>query len=116
MRKTEWHEAGNDLYKTGNIERTSVGLGWWLLDTWLAWVHPHWDWWNSAWSKLIPNWGDPFCAAYCLVWSNFYHRRVRSEHLVEVGFDRLSEDYRTWYAAEMLRDEDEDSTDEDAAS
>ena len=104
MRKTEWHEAGNAVYKTGHLERTSVDAGWWLLDKWLGFAHPHWGWWNDLWTKLIPYWGDPFCAAYCSVWSNFYHRRVRSEHRIEVGFDALSADYRAWYA-EMMRDE-----------
>lgn len=116
MRKIEWHEAGNRLYGSGSVERSSVAAHWWLLDRWLGYAHPHWEWWDSLWSRLIPYWGDPFCAAYCCVWSQFYHRRTSSEYRVEVGFAKLSQDYRDWYARENpFADDDEEARTDRAA-
>lgn len=98
LRKTLWYESGNGLSGSGSTERVSYPAWMWLLDSWLAWAHPHWSWWGALWAKLSPNWGDPFEAAYCFAWSNFYVQHERVEYSVNVGFARLSQHYRDWYA------------------
>lgn len=104
MRKHRWRELGNRIYRSGYIEHVSVPIWVWLLDKWLA-RHPHWNWWGHMWGKLLPEWGDPFCAAYCFVWSKFYYRQERTEHSIDVGFDKLSDQYKSWYDGENDADE-----------
>lgn len=94
--KTEWHEAGNRLHKTGHISRVKIPLHIWALN-WLLEKHPHWDWLHS----LSKNWGNPLCAAYCYSWSNWYWKQEIQELNISVGYDKLSQSYRDWYAEEM---------------
>jgi hypothetical protein len=100
VRVTHWYEAGNDLYHTGTIARDSYPVWAVVLDRWLSRGHPHWSWWNRVWTRLLPYWGDPFCVAYCLVWSPIYDRTAQNELRLEVGFEKLSQKYRDWYAEE----------------
>ena len=73
----------------GVIEYRRVPLGWWLLDRWLLFGHPHWEWWYRAWSRILPYWGDPFCAAYTTNWSRIYNAREEDRTSFEVGWDNL---------------------------
>lgn len=94
--KTEWRESGNKFSGSGNIERLKYPLHLWLLDRWLE-KHPHWHLWKLLWGKILPYWGDPFCAAYCLAWSKFYFRYEIVEYSVEVGYDNLSQQTKDWF-------------------
>ena len=100
-----WHEQGNRLYKRGTIVREKVNFIWWILDRWFDIIHNLWGkipYWDTFWVKISPHWGDPFCAAYCFVWSNFYYSKVKQDFSIEIGFDRLSPDFREWYEKENL--------------
>lgn len=44
----------------------------WVIGRWLERGHPHWEWWQWVWLRLIPDWGDPFCAAFTTKWSPYY--------------------------------------------
>lgn len=95
--KILWEEWGNKTRGTGSITRSSIPLHWYLLDIWLERVHERWakiPGWHKFWSWLIPDWGDPFCAAYCFPWSNFYWRKRKEELNIEVGFDKLSDEMK----------------------
>jgi hypothetical protein len=94
--REHWEEAGNKLYGSGSLRllRTPVILD--VLDTWFS-RHPHWEWWHNLWSKINPDWGDPFCAAYCYAWSKFYYRYEQELHAIEVGYDKLSPKYKEFY-------------------
>jgi hypothetical protein len=39
--------------------------------------------------KVVPYWGDPFCAACLTAWSRFYWSREEDRATIEVGWDRL---------------------------
>jgi hypothetical protein len=39
--------------------------------------------------RIMPYWGDPFCAAYTTAWSPFYESRSGDPAIVEVGWDAL---------------------------
>lgn len=100
LKKTDWEEWGNQSHNKGSINRVSIPLHWWLMDIWLEHVHTWYKkipGWHSFWGKVNPNWGDPFCAAYCFTWSNFYWKKRVEEYKVEVGYDNLSDDFKKDY-------------------
>jgi hypothetical protein len=72
----------------GSIHLESAPLHWWLLDRWLELGHPHWEWWDRAWGRVSPWWGDPFCAAFLFVWAPLYRTKVESS-MIEIGWDAL---------------------------
>ena len=63
----EWSAVGDPDDGSGSITYRRVPAHWWLLDRWLERGHPHWRWWYRLWARLMPYWGDPFCAAYTVV-------------------------------------------------
>ena len=88
--KTEWRELGNKLYNTGTIQKVRYPLHLWLIDKWLD-KHPHWVWLDY----LTSDCGDPLCAAYCFVWSPYFYKHEVTLYSVQVGYDKLSEEFRT---------------------
>lgn len=77
MGPSESRGAGGDPEDGGGfITYRRVPIQWWLLDRWLLYGHPHWDWWHRLWLRILPYWGDPFCAAYTIVWWPFYESRL----------------------------------------
>jgi hypothetical protein len=103
-RVQEWDAAGTADDGVGFIAFRRIPVHWWLLDRWLSIGHPHWGWWYSAWSKLIPNWGDPFCAAYITVWWRFYVSRHQDEATVDLGWEGLPESVRAGILARSTED------------
>jgi hypothetical protein len=102
--KAEWHEAGNEIYNYGAIIREKVPWIVWFLDKWLGYGHEWWakiPGWHWFWNKILPDWGDPFCAAYCFCWSDFVWKHTKQEYFVQVGFDNLSQQYKDWYKDEL---------------
>lgn len=85
----EWTAWGDADAGAGWITFRRVPVHWRLMHAWLEHGHPHWSWWYRLWSRVLPYWGDPFCAAYTVVWSPIYESRVEDEHTVEVGWDEL---------------------------
>lgn len=102
--KTEWQEWGNETTGTGYIAVVEIPWPLWILDQ-LMQRHPHWGWWYAMWTRLLPGWGDPLCAAYCFPWSNFYWRHNHEVHKVEVGVENLSP---AWHAASTWPDDEPD--------
>lgn len=88
-RVAEWSSSGSADDGVGVIEYRRIPLGWWLLDPWLLFGHPHWEWWYRAWSRVLPYWGDPFCAAYATIWGRIYSAHEEDRTSVEVGWDKL---------------------------
>lgn len=107
MPKIEWQEWGNWTEQSGHIAKVEIPWVWWLMDHWLA-HHPHWRWWRWLWGKLLPNWGDPFCAAYCTVWNRLYWPHEKVVHRIE-GYEHLSRETRDYLQrehAELWEDDD----------
>ena len=101
--KTTWHEAGNEVFNSGSIIREKVPWIIWFLDNWLSYGHEWWaniPGWHWFLGKILPDWGDPFCAAYCFRWSDFVYKHTKQEYYVEIGFDKLSQQYKDWYEKE----------------
>lgn len=100
LRKINWEEWGSKRNNKGNIVRVSVPFPLWVLDLWFESVHNWWGkipGWDKFWGKVNSNWGDPFCAAYCFPWTNFYWNHRVEEHSVEVGYDNLSKEFKESY-------------------
>jgi hypothetical protein len=87
----EWSAAGSAEDGVGFVTYHQIAIHWWLLHRWLEYGHPHWDWWYRMWGRLLPYWGDPFCAAYLTVWSRFYWSREENRATIEVGWEGLPE-------------------------
>jgi hypothetical protein len=85
----EWGAAGDPDDGAAFITFKRIPLHWWLLHHWLEYGHPHWGWWHRFWMKVVPYWGDPFCAACLTAWSRFYWSREEDRATIEVGWDRL---------------------------
>lgn len=112
-RKIEWHEAGNDLYNTGGVWRETHPFWAYTMERWLDRGHPHHHLWNAAWQRIYPYWGDPFCAAYCQVWSGLYGRYfTKEDYRLELTFEQLSAGYREWYKKDHAADGEDDTTSE----
>ena len=107
-RVEEWSAAGDPKDGVGFITYHRVPVHWWLLDRWLAFGHPHWDWWYRLWGRILPYWGDPFCAAYITVWSRLYWPREEDRATVQVGWDNLPESIKAAVLARQAEDEEED--------
>lgn len=69
-KRLEWRD------KEGKASYTTLPLWAWLLDEWFQRAHPHWDWWQRMWAKVLPYWGDPLCAAYCFPFSNWIYQHM----------------------------------------
>jgi hypothetical protein len=108
--KDDWHEQGNDLHKLGTISHTRLPRLLWLADRWLSEAH-EWPYripgYASFWNKVSPNWGDPFCAAYCFVFSPYVFRHTKDVKNYEVGWDALSDEFKEWYHRDMDLQDDE---------
>jgi hypothetical protein len=89
VRAEEWSAAGDPTDGLGFITYRQIPIHWWLLHRRLTYGHPHWGWWYRLWGRVLPYWGDPFCAAYTIVWSRFYESRQEDPATVEVGWDGL---------------------------
>lgn len=108
--KDEWHESGNDLYKLGTVSHTRLPRLLWLTDIWFERAHEvmyRIPGYSAFWHKVNPDWGDPFCAAYCFPFSNFVFRHTQDVHRYQVGWDALSDDFKKWYHGDMFRRDDE---------
>ncbi|HEX7472686.1 MAG TPA: hypothetical protein VF323_06360, partial [Candidatus Limnocylindrales bacterium] len=57
------------------------------------------------WGKVLPYWGDPFCAAFVTVWSRFYWTREENRATVQVGWDGLPDAIK---AAILARQDEHD--------
>ena len=101
----EWGYGGDPEDGTGFITHRRVPAHWWLLGRWLERGHPHWDWWYRAWGRLLPYWGDPFCAAYTVVWTRIYQARAGEESHIDVGWDALPESVKSDILARASEDE-----------
>jgi hypothetical protein len=100
----EWSAGGDPADGSGYITVRRVAAHWWLMDRWLGYGHPHWEWWNRAWTRLLPYWGDPFCAAYTVAWSRLYWEHTDEGTRIEVGWDALPEHTRADIAARLGAD------------
>jgi hypothetical protein len=73
-KRLEWHGG-----PTETVGYSSLPVMVWVLDEWFQRAHPHWEWWHRMWMRILPNWGDPFCAAYCFVFSVWVMQHDRRE-------------------------------------
>jgi hypothetical protein len=115
-RVEEWRAAGDPQDGVGFITYHRVPIHWWLLERWLSFAHPHWDWWCRVWGRILPYWGDPFCAAYITVWSRLHWSREEDQATIQVGWDNLPESIKAELAHQAEDDEDEDPTPEASSS
>ena len=101
----EWSAVGDPEDGSGFITYRRVPAHWWLLDWWLERGHPHWRWWYRLWGRLMPYWGDPFCAAYTVVWAPFYGSRSGDGTRIDVGWDALPAPARANLIATLASEE-----------
>ena len=96
---TRWSEAGNSMYGTASIHRTRTPIHLDLIDRWLAAGHAPMDaitsWLQSRGVLGLSWWFAWPCIAYTQAWYPWLNRR-QEEHAVEIAFDQLSADYRSW--------------------
>jgi hypothetical protein len=73
-----------------------------LLDAWLELAHAPMDWitnWLQLRSRVELSWWFAWpCIAYTQKWRPWLHEQ-QDELIVEIDFDQLSPEYRTWLAA-----------------
>lgn len=109
-RVEDWGAGGDPEDGSGVISYWRVPIHWWLINRWLEFGHPHWGWWYRLWGRVLPYWGDPFCAAYTCVWSRFYLSRVEDDASVQVGWDALPAAVK----AAVIARRDEDAGDDES--
>lgn len=93
MYKTIWRQLGNSLYKTAAIAEYKVIWPLYIADKILE-RHPHWAWWQYIWGKILTDYGDPLCFAYCFGWTRIYYKFEKQTQYINIPYESLPEDFR----------------------